>query len=185
MLEDKVTDLKDFIKSYIETQQLCLNTTNPDFLLQLVESSLELQETFIEVNAKSNKPFSPNTDQGKKDVVHIKQLFQQLLSGINDLDTTMEKSKQVKLHRNVTKCYFEFIRKQVRDFVPKRIQHKFILMVLNEFEKELQEKVFTPYVVNRNFDQILVEEEGVIEDRQRAEQLLHAVIKALHNMIDI
>lgn len=47
LLDDKLTNLKEFIKSYIETYQTCLNTTNPNFLFQLVKSSTDMQDFYI------------------------------------------------------------------------------------------------------------------------------------------
>jgi len=99
-----------------------------------------------------------------------KLIFQQLLSGINDLDKTMNTSQQVTIHHNITKCYFNFIRKNVIDFVPKRIQHKMVNLVLDEFDKYLQEDVFTSYVINKSYDEVLAEEEGIVEERKRIEQ---------------
>lgn len=195
MLEDKVKSLKEFIESYIETYQTCLNTTNPDFLLELVKSSKEMQDAYVttysgNINNShyvgSKQYIAQNNEQQLKDEEEMKkQLFKQMLCGLNDLDTSIETSKQVKMHRNLTNCYFNFIRKNVRDFVPKRIQHKMINIILDEFDSKLDEYVFTPYVINRTFEEVLKEEESIIEDRKRAEQLLDAVNKALENMLYI
>jgi len=186
MLDDKLTSIKEFIRSYIETYQTCLNTTNPNFLFQLVKSSTEMQDSFI--TSFMNNPIKNNEDseqdEDEQDEVKIQQ-FKQMLSGLNDLDNTIETSKQVKIHRCLTQCYFDFIREIIRDFVPKRIHHKMVKLVLDDFEHHLDEFVFTPYVLNRSFDEVLAEEEGIIEDRNRIENMLNAVNKALKNMIDI
>jgi len=190
MLDDKLTNIKEFIKSYIETYQTCLNTTNPNFLFQLVKSSTEMQDSFItsymsnpEGDSIKNKVGS---EEDKEDEENLKiQQFKQMLSGLNDLDNTVETSKQVKIHRCLTQCYFDFIREIIQDFVPKRIHHKMVKLILDDFEHHLDEFVFTPYVLNRSFDEVLVEEDGVIEDRNRVEKMLDAVNKALKNMVDI
>ncbi|KAL4107245.1 hypothetical protein QTP88_017629 [Uroleucon formosanum] len=190
MLDDKLTNIKEFIESYIETYQTCLNTTNPKFLFQLVKSSTEMQESFITFymsnpigdSIKSNR----DSEGEEKDEENLKiQHFKQMLSGLNDLDYTIGTSKQVKIHRCLTQCYFDFIREIILDFVPKRIYHKMVKLILDDFEHHLDEFVFTPYVINRSFDEVLVEEDGIIEDRNNVEKMLDAVNKALKNMIDI
>jgi len=113
------------------------------------------------------------------------QQFKQMLCGLNDLDSTVETSKQVKIHKCLTQCYFDFIRETIRDFVPKRIHHKMIKLVLGDFEHELDEKVFSSYVINQSFNEVLIEEKGIVEDRERVELMLFAVNKALKNMLDI
>ncbi|CAI6362766.1 unnamed protein product [Macrosiphum euphorbiae] len=186
MLDDKLTNIKEFIKSYIETYQTCLNTTNPNFLFQLVKSSTEMQESFITSYMGNPKGDSIKINVDSEDEENLKlQQFKQMLSGLNDLDTTIETSKQVKIHRCLTQCYFDFIREIIRDFVPKRIHHKMVKLILDDFEHHLDEFVFTPYVLNRSFDEVLVEEDGVIEDRNRVVKLLDAVNQALKNMVDI
>jgi len=108
-----------------------------------------------------------------------------MLSGLNDSDDTIETSKQVEVHRCLTQCYFDFIREIVRDFVPKRIYHKMVKLILDEFEHHLYEFVFSPYVLNHSFDEVLVEEDGVMEDRNRVRNMLDAVNIALKNLDDI
>jgi len=188
MLDDKLLNIKEFIKSYIETYQTCLNTTNPNFLFQLVKSSTEMQDSFITTymnnSTTTNAVSFKNEDEQDEENLKIQQ-FKQMLSGFHDLDNTIETSKQVKIHRCLTQCYFDFIREIIRDFVPKRIHHKMVKLILDDFEHHLDEFVFTPYVLNRSFDEVLVEEDGVIEDRKRIEKMLNAVNKALKNMVDI
>ncbi|XP_050063434.1 dynamin-1-like protein [Aphis gossypii] len=191
MLDEKLNDLKIFIKSFIETYQTCLNTTNPNFLFQLVRSSTEMQDenisAFMNNTGKSidDHKFVISEDNEKEESEKKIQLFKQMLSGLNDLDKNIETSKQVKIHKCLTQCYFEFIREIIRDFVPKRIHHKMVKLVLDNFEQELDDKVFTPYVINRSFEEVMTEEEGVIDERQRVENMLNAVNIALKNMIDI
>jgi len=178
MLDDKLTSLKECIIFHIETYQTCLNTTNPLFLLKLVHSS---PEDSADISLPSLDGMTKKDEQN--DAEDLIQQFKEMLSGLNDYST--ETSKQVKIHKRLIYCYFQFIRDILGDYVPKRIHHKMVNLVLNEFEHNLDEKVFTPYVMNRSFDEVLVEEDGVVEDRQRVEQLLGAVNKALQNMVDI
>lgn len=184
MLEDALMNIKEFIKSYIQTYQACLDTTNPDFMLELVKSSNVLQDTFVSTNITNKRGLSSDEFM-KAEEERTKQLFKQILSGVNDLDETLESSKQVKLHRNLTHCYFEVVRKNVRDFVPKRIIHKMVNYVLDNIDHCMHEYVFTPYVVNRCIDQVLVEEETIVDERNQTEHLLNAVNKALKTMMDI
>lgn len=174
MLEENLVNLKDSITSYIETQQTVLNTTNPDFISLLVNLTPDEQLNFLSINK--------NTVVSEEQKKH---LFQQMLCGLNDLDVDTDKSKHVKMHKHLTKCYFDFIRKQVRDFVPKRIKHKMINLVLKDFENRLQNDLFTVYIINKSVDEVLIEEDEVVEDRLQTEKLLDAVKKALQNMIDI
>lgn len=184
MLEDTLTSIKEFIKSYIETYQACLNTTNPDFIMELVKSCDVMQDAFITTQITNKKGLTSN-EFVKAEEERMKQLFMQLLSGINDLDESLESSKQVIMHRNLTRCYFEFARKNVRDFVPKHIIHRMVNYVLNNIDHYMYEYVFTPYVVGRSIEQVLTEETQAVEDRNRAELLLCAVNKALKTIVDI
>ncbi|KAL4089916.1 hypothetical protein QTP88_024852 [Uroleucon formosanum] len=190
MLDDNLNNIKEFIKSYIETYQTCLNTTNENFLSQLVKSSTKMQESFNTAYMSNprgdsrKKNVGSDEDEKKEENLKI-QHFKLMLSGLNDLDDTIETSLQVKIHRQLTRCYFEFIREIIGDFVPKRIFHKMVKLILEDFEHNLDELVFTPYVINRSFDEVLVEEDGVIEDRNRVQKMLDAVNKALTNMDDI
>jgi len=191
MLDENLNNLKDFIKSFIETYQSCLNTTNPNFLFQLVRSSTEMQDENISAfmnNTSKNiddQKFVISEDNEKKESEKKIQLFKQMLSGLNDSDNNIETSKQVKIHKSLTQCYFDFMRETIGDFVPKRIQHKMVKLVLDTFEQELDEKVFTPYVINRSFEEVMTEEEDVIDERQKIEEMLNAVNIALKNMVDI
>lgn len=179
-MEEHVGNIKKYLTSYIETLQTCLNTTNPDFLLLLVKSTPTMQEKFLMSfnNEKNGDDFDEKMYDNEK-----KLLFQQMICGMNDLDETIETSKQVELHKNLTQCYFNFVRKQIRDFVPKRIQYQMVNAVLDNFELHLRDDVFTPYVINRSLEQALQEEEGSCEERESAEKLLEAINKGLENMI--
>lgn len=191
MLDEKLNGLKDFIKSFIETYQLCLNTTNPNFLIQLVQSSTDIQDASIAAFMRNNTSITENQnfviekDNEKKENENYVQLLKRMLSGVNDLDNNTETSEQVKIHKNLVKCYFYFIKDIITDFVPKRIHHKMVKLVSDTFEQELDEKVFTPYVINRSFEEVMTEEEGVVDERQRIEEMLNAVNIALKHMVDI
>lgn len=157
------------------------HTSNPDFMFEMLKSSPDMQETLVTNCVKNSTNAYNNTYSLNEETV--KKLLKQTLTGLNDWDKTMEISKQVQVHTNLTKCYFEFIRKHVRDFVPKLIQDKMINAVLNEFENHLHKYVFTPYIENNSIIDVLAEKESMIKDRQRVKQLLDAVNKALDNMI--
>lgn len=180
-----MNDIKDFIESYINTYQTCLNTTNPDFLLLLVKSSSEIQNSFLKTLTTSTNNMNTTSKQLMELEEEKKQMFKQMLSGLDDFDETIESSKQVKMHRNLVKCYFRFIRRNVRDFVPKRIQHKMVNLIMEELDNQLNEKVFEPYVINSSFEKVFAEDESVIEDRIQSQKLLDAVNKALTNMIEV
>lgn len=183
MLDEKLTNLKEFIKSYIETYQTCLNTTNPNFLFHLVRFSTEMQDlNMTAFMCNANKTMAEGNDEDDDSKI---QQFKQMLTGVNDLDSTIETSKQVKIHKCLTQCYFDFIREIIRDFVPKRIHHKMVKLVLDDFEHELDGNVFTTYVIEQSFNEVLIEEKGTVEDRERVELMLFAVNKALKNMLDI
>lgn len=183
MLEGTVVSIKEFVRSYIETYQSCLNTTNSEFISELVKSSDVIHDVFISTPV-TNKKGMTNEEFLRAEGERIKQLFKQLLSGRNDIET-LESSKQVKMHRNLTNCYFKYVMKIVQDFVPKRIIHKMVNYVVNNIDHYMHDLVFTPYVVNRVIDQVLVEEQQVIDDRNRAVLMLGAVNKALKSMADI
>lgn len=184
MVENTIQNIKEFIRSYIETYQASLNTTNPDFISELCKFSNVIQDMF-ELTAATNRKGLSNEEFTKAEKERTKQLFKQILSGLNDLDHTLETSKLVRLHRNLTRCYFEFVRKIVRDFVPKHIIYKLVKYVVINIDHYMHEFVFTPYVVNRTIDQALMEVDSVVDDRNRAVQMLNAVNKALKNMTDV
>jgi len=113
------------------------------------------------------------------------QMLNQLLSGLNNQEVSLESSEQVKLHRDLSQCYFEYIRKIVRDFVPKRIKHKMINSFLKVLDKRLNEKIFQTYLIEKKIDEVLLEDESFQKDRKDLDTKLDAVMKALKNMIDI
>lgn len=190
MLEEKLVSIKDFLTTYIKTYQNCLNTTNPDFMIELVKSSSEFQNAFIETYTKELRLSNEHECDDESELEseyneRNKQLFKQMICGLNDFDETMDSSKQVKMHKNLVECYFMFIRKNIRDFVPKHIKYVLVNEVLDCFDHYMNEYLFTPYVINQSFDKVLAEEESIVEDRYRVEKMLSAVNKALENMVDI
>lgn len=114
-----------------------------------------------------------------------KELYKQMSSMLNDLEDTQDSTKQVKTHRIMTECYFVSVRKIIQDFVPKRIKHRMLQTVLTAFENRMHQEVFVPYVIQRAFDKVLIEEESVKEDRLRTEEMLKAVDEALNIMVEI
>lgn len=196
MLADTLASIKWFIASYIETYQACLNTANPDFVVELARSSDAIRNAFVghpgaaaaaaAAAAAVNKKGGPSSDEyARAEEERARQLVKRVLSGLDDLDETLESSKQVRMHRDVTRCYFDFVRRMVRDFVPKRIVHKMVNHVLDTIDHYMHDTVFAPYVNNKCIDQVLVEEDDAAADRNRAERTLNAVNNALKTMMDI
>ncbi|KAL5239896.1 hypothetical protein ACI65C_007306 [Semiaphis heraclei] len=105
------------------------------------------------------------------------------LGGLNNYKN--EINVQVQLHKQFTRCYFEFIRNTLRDFVPNRINHKLVNFVLKKFDKKLKADVFMPLINNPSSEGLLVEKEGVREERQHKVLLLNAVNKALKSLHEI
>jgi len=180
--------LKEFIKSYIETYQSSLNTTNPNFLFHLVRPSTEMQDfnitAFMSNTNKTNEVGNGGDKERDEKELKIQQ-FKEMLSGFNNLDSTIEMSKQVKIHKFLTQCYFDFIREIIKDFVPKRIYQKMVKLVLDNFEHELNFKVLITYIIKQSFDEVFLEKEQTLKERKRVEQMLFAVNTAIKNMIDL
>jgi len=208
LLEENVNNIKEFIASYIESYQECLNTANPDFILEIVKSNNTIQEEILAAANISNcvnedlsdsllaqpcftfgksipQPIPDKMAQLKKIEFNRIQMLNQLLSGLNNQEVSLESSEQVKLHRDLSQCYFEYIRKIVRDFVPKRIKHKMINSFLKVLDKRLNEEIFQTYLIEKKIDEVLLEDETFQKDRNNVETKLDAVRKALKNMIDI
>ncbi|CAI6348723.1 unnamed protein product [Macrosiphum euphorbiae] len=194
LLEENVKNIKDFIASYIESYQECLDTANPDFILEIVKSSSTIQEEILAAaNINNYKDDSDSSSDGNwKDMTQHKkvelnriQMLNQLLTGLNNNDDSLESSEQVKLHRDLSQCYFEYIRKIVRDFVPKRIKHKMINSFLKVLDKRLNEEIFQTYLIEKKIDEVLLEDESFQKDRKDLDIKLDTVMKALKNMIDI
>jgi len=208
LLEENVNNIKEFITSYIESYQECLNTANPDFILEIVKSNNTIQEEILAAanisncvneDSSDNLSFQPcftfgksipqqmpdKLAQQKKIEINRIQMLNQLLSGLNNQEVSLESSEQVKLHRDLSQCYFEYIRKIVRDFVPKRIKHKMINSFLKVLDKRLNEEIFQTYLIEKKIDEVLLEDESFQKDRKDLDTKLDAVMKALKNMIDI
>lgn len=203
MLEENLKHIKEFIVSYIESYQECINTANPDFILEIIKSNNTIQEEILAaVNIKkheseynpelilnsSGMPIFPIPDRmaqiERLKIIRI-QMLNQLLSGLNNEEASLELSEQIKLHRDLSYCYFEYIRKIVRDFVPKRIKHKMINSFLKDLDKRLNEEIFQTYLIEKKIDEVLLEDESFKNDRNNVEAKLDAVRKALKSMIDI
>ncbi|CAI6375600.1 unnamed protein product [Macrosiphum euphorbiae] len=185
--------LNNIKKSYIKTHQKFLNTTNPNYLLQLINSSTECHSSFIKDkeqyyrNISSNRStlnaYSVFENMEKEIVSNMYKNIVSSLGGLNDYKN--EINVQVMLHKQFTRCYFEFIRNTLRDFVPNRINHKLINFVLKKFDNKLKADVFMPFINNQPSGRMLVEKVGVAEERQRKEQLLNAVNKAFKSLNEI
>lgn len=194
LLDENVNNIKEFIASYIESYQECLDTANPDFILEIIKSNNTIQEEILAAaNINNYTDDSDSTSDGnwkdmsqpKKIEINRIQMLNQLLTGLNSNDESLESSEQVKLHRDLSQCYFEYIRKIVRDFVPKRIKHKMINSFLKVLDKRLNEKIFQTYLIEKKIDEVFLEDESFHNDRKDLDTKLDAVNKALKNMIDI
>jgi len=215
LLEENVNNIKEFIASYIESYQECLNTANPDFIMEIVKSNNTIQEEILAAANINNYANDDTSDtllttqpaftfgkslgkpipisqlipdkvaQLKKIEINRIQMLNQLLSGLNNQEVSLESSEQVKLHRDLSQCYFEYIRKIIRDFVPKRIKHKMINSFLKDLDKRLNEEIFQTYLIEKKIDEVLLEDESFKNDRNNVEAKLDAVRKALKSMIDI
>lgn len=193
LLEQNVNNIKEFIASYIESYQECLNTANPDFIMEIVKSNNTIQEEILAAaNINKNSDDISSTQPcfifGKsteKIEINRIQMLNQLLSGLNNQEVSLESSEQVKLHRDLSICYFEYIRKIVRDFVPKRIKHKMINSFLKDLDKRLNQEIFQTYLIEKKIDEVLLEDESYKKDRIDVEAKLDAVRKALKSMVDI
>ncbi|KAE9544736.1 hypothetical protein AGLY_000278 [Aphis glycines] len=194
LLEENVKSIKEFIASYIESYQECLDTSNPDFILEIVNSNNTIQEEILAAaninNYKCNSDSDSddgwnNMSQNKKVEIKRIQMLNQLLSGLNNNDNDLESSEQVKLHRDLSICYFEYIRKIVRDFVPKRIKHKMINSFLKDLDKRLNQEIFQTYLIDNKIDEVLLEDERFQVDRKDVLIKSDAVKKALKSMVDI
>nr|QQL12339.1 cytochrome P450 CYP6CY8 [Aphis craccivora] len=182
LLEQNVNNIKEFIASYIESYQECLNTANPDFIMEIVKSNNTIQE---EILAAANINKSSDENSTEKIEINRIQMLNQLLSGLNNQEVSLESSEQVMLHRDLSICYFEYIRKIVRDFVPKRIKHKMINSFLKDLDKRLNQEIFQTYLIDNKIDEVLLESESYKKDRIDVEAKLDAVRKALKSMVDI
>lgn len=184
ILGETLDDVKNFIRSYIETYQESINTYNVDFMKEIVRYSNKIKKTNFLWRHRSSPKMQVEYLQNEyeEDPNELSKLMFYLL---NDLEDTEESTKQVKTHRLLVECYFITVRKIVLDFVPRRIKHRMLHTVLNTFESRMHQEIFVPYVVERAFDKVLVEEESVKEDRQKTEEMLKAVDKALNIMVEI
>lgn len=160
LVDEKLNSIKQFITSYIETHQTCINPSNPDFIATLpISSDLKLEKL-------SYYPKSWLED----------------LIGLNNF----KGESKVNFHRMLTKCYFEFILRNVKDFIPKRIQHKMVNAVLDEIDGCFQRIMFSSIGSNKvESDELLEEEQGMKENRRRTIELLRAVNNALDSMVDL
>jgi len=64
MLDEKLPKIKEFIKSYIETYQTSLNTTNPIFSFKLVNLSTKMQDSFFTSFMSNSKGSMIRTNVG-------------------------------------------------------------------------------------------------------------------------
>lgn len=190
----KLNNIKKSIKSYIRTQQKFLNITNPNYLLQLINSSAECRSSFIKdkrdyyykLSSPNNYKTNIDTEIGNIEKEIVSKMYTDILSSLGGLNNYKnEINVQVQLHKQFTRCYFEFIRNTLRDFVPNRINHKLVNFVLKKFDKKLKADVFMPLINNPSSEGLLVEKEGVREERQHKVLLLNAVNKALKSLHEI
>lgn len=196
LLKVKLNNIKKSIRSHIKTHQKFLNTTNPNYLLRLVNSSTECSSSFIKnKNIYYNGLLSPHSYTRNDEIIKMEKevvsnMYKDVLSSLGGFNNyTNEINVQVKLHKQFTRCYFEFIRDTLIDFVPNRINHKLVNFVLQKFDKKLKADVFIPFILacinNPSSGRLLVEKAGVAEERQCKELLLNAVNKAFKSLEDV
>jgi len=202
-LDENLIKIREFIESYIETYQDCINTANPDFILEIIKSDDTIQEEILKaINIKkhedkhkpelvvnsSGMPLFPIPDRMSQierlKMVRI-QMFNQLLTGLNYEESPQELPEQIKLHKYLCQCYFEYIRKIVRDFVPKRISHKMINSFIKDLDKRLNEEIFQTCLREENIGEILSEHESIEKNRKDIEIKLGAIKSAIKTMVDI
>lgn len=205
LLDDNLKSIKEFILSYIETYQVCINTSNPDFITEILNSDNTIQDEILNAIdiTKYEKNYKPELvlNSSKMPVFQLPdrmteitrlniiktQMLNKLLTGLNynKNEASLELPEQIKLHKHLSKCYFEYIRKMVRDFVPKRINHKMINLFLKNLDKRLNEDIYQTYLKEKKIDEILSENESFEKNRKNVETKLDAVRNALKNMVDI
>lgn len=189
LLESKLGKTKKSIRSVIKTYQVSINTTNPIFLSELINSSIMCQKSFKSNNEKYLYKLR-NSQNLQSDLLTlekeiIKDLYKEMLAGLCGMYDSDEICVQVQLHKHLITTYFIFIRNTLRDFVPNCINHKLIQFVIKKFDKQLKKDVLIPFINIPSSERMLVEEEGVAEERQRAELLLNAVNRAFKCLDEI
>lgn len=171
LLESKLGKTKKSIRSVIKTYQVSINTTNPIFLSELINSSIMCQKSFKSNNEKYLYKLR-NSQNLQSDLLTlekeiIKDLYKEMLAGLCGMYDSDEICVQVQLHKHLITTYFIFIRNTLRDFVPNCINHKLIQFVIKKFDKQLKKDVLIPFINIPSSERMLVEEEGVAEERQR------------------
>lgn len=142
-----------------------------------MQETLKSEKEFLQVNypyiyKKHGNAVLANTLQSIL-INHIKKTFPILYNSLQETKTRLE--NELKTLKTP----------DTNDFVPKRIQHKLVGLIFEEFDTLLYDEVFAMYIKNQSFDKALLEEECIVEDRERTEKLLDAVNKALKNMNDL
>lgn len=199
MLDERVEEIKRFVESLIETYQMSLNTTNEDFISELLESSTILDDVAVSNITEKPKVYydeqeekeyieQPVSRRGGKIIIERSneeknRILKQMLSGTEELRE--KTSNQVNFNKELIKYYFLFVKKIIADFVPKRIQHKMVQHVVDHFETYLIKHLFEPFLVENKIDEILNEDENIIKLRIKSEMTLAAVKKALSTMNEI
>lgn len=208
MLDEITSSTKEFISSYIETYQESIDTTNQDFIMEMSKSTDKgfIQEVLSvsESNIDDNCIYSSKSSEGEslKNTFHKGQHLEEdnevstaeeskmtmiklLFSGQSDEEQCLETSKQVNLHKDFIQCYFDFVRKSVKDFVPKRIKHKMVYSFVKDLDKRFCEELFQKYLMENKINLILSEKESAQEDKEHTVLILNSVRKALKNMLEI
>lgn len=191
MLEETVLDIKGIIKTNIEIYRSSLHISDQNFMMNVAKESKELNDLYLTEHFKFIKHHGhyasniANEDLYRRELESKKLILKNLMgSSFKDVDKQLGLSQQVLLHKTLVKCYFTYINNIMIDFVPKCIHHKMINLVLQTFSKRLHEIVLQ-HVINRPINEVFVEEESVVEDRQRIVMSLGAVNKALKIMMKV
>lgn len=208
-LDETTSNTKEFITSYIETYQESIDTTNQDFIMEMSKSTDEgyIQEVLNvgekiqdddensesesgeeeDVSSRKNQYYEDELEENNERAAENSKIkmIKQLFSGQSDEEQFLETSKQVNLHKDFIKCYFELVRKTVKDFVPKRIKHKMINSFVKDLDKRFCEELFQKYLLENKIDLILSEEESTQEEREHTVLVLDSVRKALKNMLEV
>lgn len=201
LLKSSIEPAKDLIRNVIQCELAYIKTSHPDFISgsKAVSESLEkLKRVGQETRTESNKHLkssmsgsatvemgsdqissSPERSQFTDSKPHHTKFHSEFEQVIPDDLNTAEPTEREKIESEIIKTlissYFNIIRKNVQDIVPKSI----MLMMVNRCKECIQSHLVKSLYKDDLFDELLKENEDVTYKRNSCIELLTMLKKAL------
>eukprot|EP00817_Percolomonadidae_sp_ATCC50343_P003814 CAMPEP_0117432838 /NCGR_PEP_ID=MMETSP0758-20121206/12265_1 /TAXON_ID=63605 /ORGANISM="Percolomonas cosmopolitus, Strain AE-1 (ATCC 50343)" /LENGTH=437 /DNA_ID=CAMNT_0005223033 /DNA_START=119 /DNA_END=1429 /DNA_ORIENTATION=+ len=181
LLQRYLKPLKHFIKDIIRIELAYVNTNHPDFfsggqtshvMLQSLENNMQQQQ-----QPPQQQPGS-GIQGGQPPAPHQRGGYQESSYDYNYQPSTnsmgSKEDRDSRIIKELLTSYFNIVRKNIADKVPKAIMHFLVNMSKLHLQSELVGAVYKPDL----FEDLLYENEEIAQKRKAAQKMLDVLLRA-------